>query len=454
MSEGMDVVQFPHLSCVPIDPEETGYINWGELVPYVYTNWREETLSWKTSCYLGANLSCFPPVDVKGKDATRFCADFSVNKYKKFPVGSGKHLVTLTKEGDIMDHGLVLRTAEDTYQLWLMDFWPRYFASQRDYDIEFVNYNPAPYVFQIAGPRSLEVIENACHEDLHDLKFMRFRDAEIAGHRVRVLRMGMGGTLAYEVHGPREEGIDVYNAIFEIGKKYGMRKLGVNQYMCNHTENGFPQQTLHFPGATTEEPGFIQYMKDLSSDWYDEGWTGESIPKGSWSTDIHDYYRNPLEVGWGFMIDWDSNFYGKEALLKKKEAGVRKVVTLEWNVDDIMRSLHSYFEKGQEPYDDMPFPQDFGVMGAGENKYIQNTVLRNGKVVGVSMWRTYTLYYRRTISMACVDQDLNEGDEVEIVWGDTGHRQINIRATIARYPYLDLARNKDFDMESIPHYAG
>lgn len=454
MSEEQEPVMFPHISCVPVDPEETGYINWGELVPYVYTNWRDETRSWKESCYLGANLSCFPSVFVKGPDATRFCADISVNNYNKFPVGTGKHMVMLAETGNIMDHGVILREADDCYRLYFMDFYPRYFASQGNYDIEFIPDPEFRYCFQVAGPRSLEVVERACKEDLHDLKFMHFRDAEIAGHKVRILRMGMGGTLSYEVHGPRDEGIDVYEALWEAGEPLGMRKLGVNQYMCNHTENGFPQQTLHFPGATTDEPGFIAYMQELASDWYDEGWTGESFPRGSWSSNIKDYYRNPLELGWGFLIDWNHDFHGKEALLALKEAGTRKICTLEWNPDDIMTCLRSYFEEGTEPYDDMPFPQDFGVMGAGENKYIQNTVMKDGKVVGVSMWRTYSIYYRRTISLGCVDADLQEGDEVEIVWGERDHRQINIRAKIARYPYLDLARNQAFDIESIPHYVG
>jgi hypothetical protein len=51
----------------------------------------------------------------------------------------------------------------------------------------------------------------------------------------------------------------------------------------------------------------------------------------------------------------------------------------------------------------MAFPHDFGIMGQAENRYFQHKVLKDGKVVGVSMWRTYTLYYRRTISLCCID---------------------------------------------------
>jgi hypothetical protein len=37
-------------------------------------------------------------------------------------------------------------------------------------------------VLQIGGPRLLEAIEQAAQEDLHDIGFMRFRNAKTAGY--------------------------------------------------------------------------------------------------------------------------------------------------------------------------------------------------------------------------------------------------------------------------------
>ncbi len=54
------------------------------------------------------------------------------------------------------------------------------------------------------------------------------------------------------------------------------------------------------------------------------------------------------------------------------------------------------------------------------------------------------------MSLATLDVELEDGDEVEVVWGedpisqkpqvDQRHRQVRIRATVAPAPYHDFAR--------------
>ena len=58
------------------------------------------------------------------------------------------------------------------------------------------------YLFQIAGPTSLQVMEKASGEDLRDIKFLRFRNTTINGISTEIGRIGMTGNLAYELHGP------------------------------------------------------------------------------------------------------------------------------------------------------------------------------------------------------------------------------------------------------------
>lgn len=460
MSEQNGQVLMEHIGCVPYDPEVFSYISWGQYIPHTYTNWREETLSWKKSCYIHANLSVFPVLVISGPDVLKLISYVSVNSYKNFPIGSTKHMIVCNDNGNIVDHGLVLRTGEEEVTTYLNPYFVLYHIDKGDFDVKVnearIETPPEErsWVFQLAGPRTLEIVEQAAKEDIHDLKFMRFRDAYIAGHKIRVLRMGMGGSISYEIHGIGDQiGIDVYNELMRVGKAYDIVKLGVNQYMCQHTENGFPQSTLHFPGAALEDEGYVAFLrKNFANDYCLDS---EAIPKGSLSTDIKDYFRNPIEVDWAHMVNFDHDFVGKAALEKVVANNPRKMVTLVWNPEDMAKVFMSFFEKGEEPYMEMPFPQDFGIMGAAENIYYQHQVLKDGKMVGVSMWRTYTLHYRETISICCIDAELAEiGTEVALVWGDIGQRQIEIRAKVERFPYLDLVPNKDFDLESIPHYQG
>ncbi len=448
-------VSLPVITNIPFDPWAFSYVRfYNQYIPHTYTNWREETLSWKTSCYIAAELSVIPFVRLSGPDVIRLLSDISVNSFANFPFGSCKHMIWCAKTGNILFHGLVLRTGEEEIHVYSDSLYLLYHIEKGKYNVKPEMDRPddsSDWVFQLAGPRCLEILEQAACEDLHDIKFMRFRNATIAGQKIRILRMGMGGSLSYEVHGlTNEAGIEVYNEILRVGQPYGIVKLGFNPYMCEHTENGYPQIVSMFPQAISEDEVYLAFLRKAMPN-YDYML---QVPRGSLSTDIKDYYRNPYELGWGHMVKFDHDFIGREAL-EKIAANHRKLVTLVWNHEDIMKVFASFFEKGEEPYADMPFPLELSINGVAMKNCFQDKVLKGGKMIGVSMWRTYTLYYRETISLCCIDPEYAQiGTDVTLVWGDIGKRQLEIRAKVDRYPYLDLVRNMEFDKETIPHYKG
>ena len=49
--------------------------------------------------------------------------------------------------------------------------------------------------------------------------------------------------------------------------------------------------------------------------------------------------------------------------------------------------------------------------------------------------------------MGCIDSDVSQiGTDVIVQWGDHGGRIENVRATVARFPYLTEGRNSDLDV--------
>src|SRR3546814_8908270 len=90
------------------------------------------------------------------------------------------------------------------------------------------------YFYQIDGVKSLEILERAAECDLHDVKFARTRMVKIAGKDVSLIRLGMSGTLGYEIHGPSEDGDAVYQKIWEVGQSLGLKTLGWEAYCMNH----------------------------------------------------------------------------------------------------------------------------------------------------------------------------------------------------------------------------
>lgn len=49
---------------------------------------------------------------------------------------------------------------------------------------------------------------------------------EIAGHKVRAMRLSFVGELGWELHAPNNAALDVYNALFQVGKELGLRNSG------------------------------------------------------------------------------------------------------------------------------------------------------------------------------------------------------------------------------------
>jgi glycine cleavage system aminomethyltransferase T len=445
--------------CIPADPNVTYYGKIGKtLYPKEYTNWMEETMSWKKTCYIHAGLSMgMACIKLKGSDAEKFLSENSISDFSTLKTGRGRHTIFCNEHGHVMSHGMVMRLGKEEFDTYSIEHILRYIQATKEYKVDPITVEYNDFVFQIGGPTSLQTIEHACQEDLHKLKFMNFCEATIANHKVRVMRMGMAGTLSYEVHGTLADGIEVYNAIFSAGQPFGIKKLGelLFSYMCNHTENGFPQDCCHFYDAFREDPKFYEWYRanlwpehpGVELPW-DQGNSIEDM-HGTLGDNITDYYRNPIELGWGSSIHWNHEFVGKAALKKIAENNPRKAVTLIWNAKDVLDVYASYLREEGEPYLFMPWPR-----GDGEGNFQLKVEDKKGKAVGVTTYRTYTLYSRKNLSLGTIDASSAEiGNEVVILWGDKDKHPIKkIRAKVAKFPYLDLPRNEEYDIESIPHF--
>jgi glycine cleavage system aminomethyltransferase T len=444
----------PFASPCPAIPREqlkdtaTFFLKRSYLFPLEYTGWRDETMAWKESAYLGAMLNPMPTSRVRGPDALKFFTDVCVNSFKRFAVGTGKHAIMCNEKGLVFRDGVLIRTAEDefyTYEIFPTD---AYFLSRGSYNAVCENLTGKVFLFQIAGPRSLEMLETTFGEDLHDVGFMHHRMAKIAGHNVRVLRVGMAGTLAYEVHGDIEFSHDVYNAIWNSGKPLGMRKLGQVAYMMNHTEDGFPQGFYHFPYPWGEDERYIKFMAENQIDR-----PGTNVDfAGSMGNDITLRYRNPVELGWEGMIKFDHEFTGRKVLEKEMANPRRQMVTLVWNKEDILDVYASQFQPG-EPFANMDRPND--IYYTSKHIYQADRVLnKNGDMIGISSGRANSYYYREMLSLCSIDTPYaTSGTVVYVLWGNPGKRQKKVRAVVSRFPYLNEGRNEKFDVETIPHYG-
>ncbi|MFY9140816.1 MAG: hypothetical protein WAO30_08720 [Thermacetogeniaceae bacterium] len=445
------------LSYTPFEPMDDSiplygpaFIPLAGIAPYEYTDWRDETISWKKTCYLHTGLNPTDTLKLKGPDIIKFLSKVCINNFNNFSVGTIKHGVCCDEQGRIIQDGIIMRTGEDeviTY--WMVPVLPYYLDTGKygKFDVEKEYLTGKVFLFQIGGPVSSDVLEAACNQSLRELKFFRFMDAVIAGKNVRIARLGMAGTLSYEVHGAIEDAHVVYKAIYEVGLPYGLRRLGSHCYPMNHAENGYPQYGVHF--IEPRDKDILEYIKNAPGMEFQKMTASLPSPqlRGSAADDINNYYHNPYEFGWHKGVKFDHDFVGRAALEKIIAEDKRRIVTLEWNADDIADVFASQF-RDEEPYKYIESPLDYVFyLGPHHDKVINE----KGEVIGISFGRQNSAYFHRMISLCCLDTPYTKlGTEVFVVWGEPGTRQKKIRAKVARFPYNNVLRNETTDVKTLP----
>lgn len=402
------------------------------LQAFSYTGWLDEELSWYETSYIHGGLNPAMNYLIHGIEYLDLLTAASVNTFKKFPVGKARHVIVCLPNGKIMQDGIVMRLAEDTfYSMFLPDpVMLNHVFFQDRFRVTSEDCTESHFFYQMCGPRSLEIVEQATRTDLHDLQFMWIKQGlKIAGKEVFILRTGMAGTLGYEIHGLTEDCLDVLNEVLRVGQPYGIKQLGKLPYVTCHCEGSIPQGTEHYafpiPGVEWNISGSLPSDSDL-------------------------VFRSPIENGWTKLIRFDHEFIGKEALQKELEGNYKTACSLIWDVNSICEAMKAAFDPTRK-VDPIEFPCDYDYVLGNGTLHIDE-VYDGEKFVGCSSGRMFSSKTRQMISIGTIEHDIvEEGKEVEILWGNKGTDQVRIKARISLFPYIKEGRNEDFDVETIPH---
>lgn len=429
------------IGCVPKYPDVRHYYDtsMGGMVIWDGDNWKETTMSWKESCYIHSGIGG-PEVVFEGPDAQKLLSMTCINDVYNWKIGFSKHLVQCDENGLITNHGLVNRDSETQFRMFASNPVPILDQIQPGMNVGFHMHQG--FVFQFSGPKSLQILEMATGESLRDVAFLQARRTRIPGIpvEIEISRIGMSGTLAYELRGPAEHGPAVYDAVYQTGKPLGMKRLGWRSYVVNHVEGGFPQMTCTFTFAYLIHPKYIS--SGPREDYEMLKFTGSVDPK-----DMRARFRTPSEVGWSWMAKFDHDFTGRKVVEAEAKNPSKTIVTLRWNPEDVIDIYASMLQPGEE-YKTIELPCGQPQPAGGHADHVTD---KDGNRIGISSGTTYSYYYREVISHCTIDVDQAQiGNEVLIHWGDYGKRIKEVRATVERFPYLDLPRNEKYDLSTVP----
>ncbi len=422
-----------------------------------FTNWRDEQRAWQQDCVLYDQTHHMASLTVKGKDAERLLNYLGINTFKNFAVNKAKQYIPLSHEGYVIGDGILFHHEEEEYEFvgrvptvnWLV-----FNAETGDYDVELIRDDRSPsrpmgkavtrrlYRYQIQGPKAEQLLEKLHGGPLPDIRFFNVDHIMIDGRRIPALRHGMAGQPGLEIWGPYEDGEAVRSYILEQGEEFGIVPVGARAYSTNALESGWIPSPL--PAVYTGDD-MKPYREWLSENSY-EG-KGGSIGGSFVSDDIRDYYCTPQDLGYGGIVKYDHDFVGREALEAMDDSRHRQKVTLAWNGEDVMKVFASLFQEGETPYKYLDLPQ------ANYASANYDRITKGDELVGLSMFTGYSYNERTMLSLATVDQGVEIGDEVKVVWGEPDggsekttvekpHRQIEIRATVSPAPYVQEIREK------------
>ena len=420
-----------------------------------FTNWRDEQRAWRETAVLFDQTHHMDELIVEGPDAAEFLAHVGINSFTNFDLNRAKHFVPVTPAGHVVGDMICFREREDKFILVgraPTANWVKFQAAVGKWKVR-LQHDPRSdsrpdgraiyrthYRFQIQGPEANTILDKINGGPVPDVKFFHVDWINVGSRRMQALRHGMSGAPGLEIWGPYADKHYIQSTILQAARDTGvdLRICGSRAYSTNTLESGWIPSPL--PGIYTGDGMMAEYRDWLGADSYE---AVGSIGGSYVSDDIADYYVNPFELGYGFYIGWKKDgFIGKDALAKMKDGPNRKKVTFEWNRDDVMKVIASGFEDGT-PMKWIDFPQPNYASTSAD------MIMRDGKMVGMSMFNGYSYNERCVLSLGVVSQDVEVGDVLTLVWGEperTGktsteaHRQAEIRVKVAPTPYAREAR--------------
>jgi len=422
------------------------------VVPSEYSNWRDEQRSWRETAVLFDQSHHMVNIYVEGPDALKMLSHLATNSFANFPVNRAKQFAPCSYDGFLIGDGILFHLEEN--RLVFVGRvpaanWIQFHAETGGYKVKIEKDDRSPsnpkgkavirtcYRYQIQGPNAPQILEKLNGGPLPEIRFFHMDFINIAGRKVRALRHGMAGAPGLEVWGPYEEREEIRAAIVSAGKDFGLREVGCRAYATNTLESGWIPSPLPAVYTGARMKPYRQWLPAAS-------YEGTGSLGGSFDSDnVEDYYMTPYALGYGPFIKFDHDFIGREELEKTTGLPQRKKVTFAWNAEDVLKVWASMLEpESAYKYIDVPLSN---YASASYDK-----VIRGDKLVGFSMFSGYSYNERSMLSLGVVDPDIEIGDEVVLVWGETGggsqkrtverHKQAEIRAIVSPVPYSKVAR--------------
>ncbi|MEO8761607.1 MAG: glycine cleavage system aminomethyltransferase GcvT [Bacteroidia bacterium] len=259
----------------------------GYNMPVSYTGLNDEHATVRNSVGV-FDVSHMGEFILKGENALDLIQRVTSNDASVLTDSKAQYSCLPNGKGGIVDDLLVYRIDEKTYMLVVnasnIDKDWNWVSSHNTKGVDMKNISDQTSLLAVQGPKAIETLQKLTSVKLADIPYYSFVKGTFCGiDNIVISNTGYTGAGGFEIYFDNEHAGKIWDAIFEAGKEFGIKPIGLGA-----------RDTLRL------EMGFCLYGNDI------------------------DDTTSPLEAGLGWITKFTKDFTDRNYLLAQKEKGVTK----------------------------------------------------------------------------------------------------------------------------------
>ncbi len=259
----------------------------GYNMPVSYSGLNDEHLTVRSGVGV-FDVSHMGEFRLKGDKALDLIQAVTSNDASKLTDGKVQYSCLPNDKGGIVDDLLVYRHKADEYYLvvnasniekdwnWISKF--------NTFGVEMQNLSDGMSLLAVQGPKAINTLQKLTNVDLSKMEYYTFTIGTMAGIKdVIISNTGYTGAGGFEIYIANEDAEKMWNAVFDAGKEFGIKPIGLGA-----------RDTLRL------EMGFCLYGNDI------------------------DDTTSPIEAGLGWITKFTKEFTNRAYIENHKTNGVTK----------------------------------------------------------------------------------------------------------------------------------
>lgn len=259
----------------------------GYNMPVSYTGLNDEHAAVRNSVGV-FDVSHMGEFILKGDHALALIQKVTSNDASVLTDGKAQYSCLPNTNGGIVDDLIVYRINEKTYMLVVnasnIDKDWNWIKQHDTFGVDMQNISEKTSLLAIQGPNAMATLQKLTDINLAEIPYYSFVKGKFNGiDNVVVSNTGYTGAGGFEIYFDNEHAIDMWDSIFDAGKEFGIKPIGLGA-----------RDTLRL------EMGFCLYGNDI------------------------DDTTSPIEAGLGWITKFTKDFTNRAAIEKQKTDGVSK----------------------------------------------------------------------------------------------------------------------------------